>query len=353
MQKKIQNHQKPLISKSLIFNFSAAALVFMPLANTFSFEYQAYEQKIKNNYAVRNVIEKMSRADLEKNLREFISSGRPNRLVGSPGHKKTQEYLENKLKTFVSTGAASSRIEFVGSIDKKSQTGVNFIWEKKGLASPDEVIILTANYDTLLKDPKTGKLILTGEMPGADNNASGVSLMLSMMEILNKLDLPKTVKLVFLDMGEFESQGAKSFATSKEFLTEKASKKIVGVINLSMLGHDSRTGDKEQKMSNMNLYAGPDTDFANSLIKSGKENYNTVTFTPTQSTEAAKLPLDSSFFREAGVPAVTFSQNREGDLNPRYMTSNDFVETLNINTYSNVFRYVTSSVLVWNYDVVK
>lgn len=349
---KLQN-QNPIILKSCAFNFAVAAFVLMPLSNAFSFEYQAYEQKIKNNYAIRTVIEKMPRTDIENNIREFVASGRPNRLVGSPGHKKTQDYLENKLKAYNSKNTSSSKIEFEGLVDKKPQTGVNFIWEKKGLVSPNEVIILTANYDTLLKDPKTGKLILKGEMPGADNNASGVSIMLSMMEILNKLDLPKTVKLVFLDMGEFESQGARTFAASKEFLAEKNSMKIVGVINLSMLGHDSRTGDKDQKMNNMNLYAGPDVTFANALIKSGKENYSNVTFTPSQSTEASKLPMDSSFFREAGVPAVTFSQNREGDLNPRYMTSNDFIETLNINTYSNVFRYITSAVLAWNYDVVK
>ena len=103
----------------------------------------------------------------------------------------------------------------------------------------------------------------------------------------------------------------------------------------------------------MNLYAGPDVVFANSLIKSGKENYNTVTFSLSEGLETSKLPIDSQLFRDSGLPAVTFSQNREGDLNPRYMTSNDFVETLNMNTYVNVFRYVTSAILAWNYDVVK
>lgn len=351
MQKR--QSQKVIILKNFTFNLAVIFLTVIPLSNTFSFEYQTYEQKIKNNYAVRNVIEKMPKADLEKNLREFVANGRPNRLVGSSGHKKIQEFLAAKLKSYNSVGASSSKSEFTGLVDKKSLSGINFIWEKKGLINPDEVIILTANYDTLLKDLKTGNRIFKGEMPGADNNASGVSIMLSMIDILNKLDLPKTVKLIFLDMGEFDSQGAKNFAASKEFLQEKASRKIVGVINLSMLGHDSRKGDKEQKLNNMNLYAGPDVAFANALIKSGKENYNNVTFTLKESTDDSKLAIDSSIFREAGVPAVTFTQNLEGDLNPRYMTSNDFIETLNINTYNNVFRYITSAVLVWNYDVVK
>jgi len=173
-----------------------------------------------------------------------------------------------------------------------------------------------------------------------------------MMDLLNKLNLPKTVKLVFLDFGEFSSLGAQNYATSKEFLADK-NKKLVGVINLLMLGHDSRPGDKDKKLNNMNLYAQPNEAFANMLVKYAKENYSNVTFTQTEASEASKLPADSGYFREAGVPVVTFSQNREGDLNPRYMTPNDFAETLNINTYTNVFRYVTSAVLVWNYDVVK
>lgn len=351
--KNLTSHQNEVFTIKCAFKKAVLVLLILTVPAAFSFEYQTYDQKIKNNYGIRNVIEKFPRAGLEKNLREFVASGRPNRLVGSSGHKKTQDYLETKLKSFVSAGVTTNKMEFSGVVDKKTYSGVNFIWEKKGLLAPDEVIILTANYDTLLKDPKTGTPIFKGEMPGADNNASGVAILLSMIEILDKLDLPKTVKLVFLDFGEFDSLGARNFATSKELLAEKTSKKIAGVISLSMLGHDSRTGDADKKMNNMTLYAVADEAFASMLIKSGKENYSTVTFKQTEASEASKLPLDAGFFKEAGIPAVTFSQNREGDLNPRHMTSNDFVETLNINTYINVFRYVVSGVLAWNYDVVK
>ena len=345
--------QKIKSVKNLIFNFAAIVFLYLISLNSYSFEFQAYEQKINTNYALRNIIEKLSRSDLEKNLREFLASGRPNRVVGSIGHRRAQNYLNDKLKTYNSIQTSTSKDEFEGHFNGKPYSGVNFHWEKKGLINPDEIIIITANYDTLIKDQKTGKLIFEGEMPGADNNASGVVIMLSIIEIINKLNLPKTVQLVFLDMGEFDSQGAKRFISSKKLISEKTSKKIVGVINLSMLGHDSRSGDSQKKFNNMNLYAGPDVAFAHSLINSGKENYNTVTFTMSDTLETSKLPIDSKLFRDFGLPAVTFGQNLEGDLNPRYMTSNDFVETLNMNTYVNVFRYVTSAVLAWNYDVVK
>lgn len=351
MENQLRKIQKKAV-KNLVFNLATPLLFIIHLSNAFCFEYQSFEQKISNNYSLRNVIEKMTRNELEKQLREFVSSGRPNRLVGSSGHKKSQDYLEYKLRSFNSFGASTTKIDFVGFYNNKPYTGINFLWEKKGLISPNEIIILTANYDTLIKD-KSGKLLYTGEMPGADNNASGVAIMLSMIEILNKLNLPKTVKLILLDMGEFDSQGTKNYLSSTDFISDKTSKKIKGAINLFMLGHDSRTEDNQKKLNNMNLYSGSDFDFANTLIKSGKSNYNTVTFTLTDLKDVPFFPMDSKMFREAGVPAVTFSQNREGDFNPRYMTSNDFVETLNMNTYINVFRYVTSAVLAWNYDVVK
>ena len=345
--------QKLKNEKNLVFKFIIIIFIFFLSLNTHSFEYLDYEKKINTNYALRNVIEKLSRGNLEKNLREFVTNGRPSRAVGSLGHKKIQIYLNNKLKAYNSMKTSTYNDEFEESFNGKLYKGVNFQWEKKGLTNPDEIIIITANYDTLLKDQKTGKLSFEGEMPGADNNATGVAIMLSIIEILDKLNLPKTVQLIFLDMGEFDSQGTKKFISSKKFISEKTSKKIVGAISLSMLGHDSRSGDNQKKFNNMNLYAGPDVVFANSLIKSGKENYNTVTFSLSEGLETSKLPIDSKLFRDSGLPAVTFSQNREGDLNPRYMTSNDFVETLNMNTYVNVFRYVTSAILAWNYDVVK
>lgn len=352
---KIQKIQKVATFQNWVFSFAISCFFFvlLPNGNAFSFEYKDYEKKIKNNYNIRNIIERMPRADLEKNLREFVANGRPNRLAGSIGHKKVQAYLESKLKSYSSPGVSVKKIEFDGLIEKKPQVGVNFIWEKKGISGAGDVIIFAANYDTLLKDPKTGRNILKGEMPGADNNASGVAIILSMIEILNKLDLPKTVRLILLDMGEFGQQGARNFAGSREFLLEKNSKKIVGVISLSMLGHDSRTGDKEKKLNNMNLYVGPDEIFGAHFIKGGKINYSNVTFTIIEAAEDLSAYRDSNIFRESGVSAITFSQNREGDLNPRYMTANDFIETLNLNTYSNVFKYITSALLVWNYDVAK
>ncbi|MBY0413270.1 MAG: M28 family peptidase, partial [Bdellovibrionales bacterium] len=330
-----------------------------------AFEYQEYEKKIKNNYSLQYAIDKFPRLEFEEVMRAFVASGRPNRLPGSPGHKLAQDYLEKKLKSFNKAGGSFLKTEFLGlTEDKKDITGVNFIWEKKGTLKPDEILYFGAHYDTLIKDLKTKKAILKGEMPGADNNASGVSLALAMIEILNKLYLPKTVKIVFFDLEESNAQGSQAFFKSQEFQNDKNTKKILGFANLFMLGHDSKVTDVDKKLNNMKIYTrlksqanqGLDEAFANSIINTGKRSYPGVTFTVSEdNNQVSPLGFPDTLrpLWEIDVPAIVVTQNREGDLNPGYMTSNDFIETLNINTYSNVFKFIMSFVLAWNYDVVK
>ncbi len=324
----------------------------------YALELSNYDKKIKSSYNITSVTEKLSRDDLEKNLRDFASSGRPSRAVGSPGHNKSLEFIKAKLTAANSKGANFSKQEFSQNSDKvaKEVKGINLIWEKKGLIKPDEVIILGANYDTILIDAKTQKIDLTGSMPGADNNATGVSALLSMIEIFDKLDLPKTVRIVFFDFEELGLIGSRAYV--EKMLPTIGNQKIAGFINLTMLGHDSKREDKEKKFNNMKVYLRPPTSKGSEddlklvtlLNNNGKRLYPNIDFIP----EANGLNLSSqASFWEVGIPALCFSQNWESDFNPRFRTSNDFVETLNINTYTNAFRYITGSLLAWNYDIVK
>lgn len=379
-----------LMMKKCIFSIS---LLFISTNITSAFEIRDYEKKIKTNYNITNAVEKLSRDAIEKNLRDFVSSGRPSRFVGSSGHKKTQVYLEEKLKTFKSNGTSFIDQEFTPDVARagkfyaddfknevvakisptdpnydhwkgftlsmmktldsvKGIKGHNYIWEKKGTIKPDEVIVLGANYDTLLNDPKTMIVNSKGVMPGADNNGTGVAALLSMIEILDKLDLPKTVRIVFFD---FEELG---FMGSRSFIEKMGDQKITGYINLVMLGHDSKREDKEKKLNNMKLYlrapsdkgSSDDLKLANIINDNGKRLYSTVEF----KAEANGMNSSSQIsFWDAGHPAICLTQNWESDFNPRFHTPNDFVETLNMNTYTAAFRYITGAVLAWNYDIVK
>lgn len=387
----MKKRQKQKVTmKKYIFSVGFLLLASNPIK---AFEIKDYEKKIKTNYNITTVVEKLSRDAIEKNLRDFLANGRPSRFVGTPGHKKAMAFIEDKLKFAKSNGATFTMQEFTPDIagagkfyaddfknevvakisptdpnynhwkgftlsmmktldSVKGQKGHNLIWEKKGVSKPEEVIILGANYDTLLNDPKTMIVDSKGAMPGADNNGTGVAALLSMIEILDKLDLPKTVRIVFFD---FEELG---FLGSKAYVEKMGDNKISGFINLVMLGHDSKRDDKEKKLSNMKLYlrdpgqkgSEEDLKLANLISNNGKRLYGAVEFKP----EANGMNSSSHIsFWQAGIPAICLSQNWESDFNPRFHTPNDFSETLNMNTYALAFRYITGALLAWNYDIVK
>lgn len=346
--KKMKTKQTKKISKlnAWVFNFFLISFLTLGLhwQTAEAIVIQKFERNVKTGYAVRTLVEKLPRAKVEENLREFVKISRPSRLLGSEGHNKARAFLESKLKLFSINGGSYSKEEF-SSLDNIN--GMNFIWEKKGILSPDEVIILGANYDTFFSAGKSSV-----EMPGADNNASGVAILLSMIELLAELELPKSIKIVFLDAEEPGALGSQDFV--KKLMTNIGNQKIVGFINLTMLAHDTKVSDLEKRLNNFKLYMRTNDQALASLVTSaGKRLYGNMEFKETVLSTEKKFPATIESFWSLGLPAITLSQNREGDLNPRHNTSNDFVETLNFNVFNNTYRYVTAAVLSWNYGIVK
>ncbi len=246
-------------------------------------------------------------------------------------------------------GFTKSMIAFMSS--KKKNSGTNIIWEKKGSKYPNEVIIIGANYDSIVHDKKTLKVLPDHEAPGADNNGSGVAVALSMIEVLSTLDLPRTVKVVFLDFEELRFLGSKDFA-GKHL---KKDQEIAGFINLVMLGHDCVRTDAKKKKGNMKLYGRRnnrlDRTLATVLIRAGKKMTHNIEFSYSPNSFNSSGHI-SFWGHPMGV--LTFTQNWDADFNnERYHTSDDFVETLNMKTLYNSFKYITGSIIAWAYDVKK
>lgn len=321
-----------------------------------AFEIKDYEKKIKNGYAIRNVVDKLSRKKLEDNLRNFLMTGRPSRIPGTPGHTKAQVFIEEKLKEFTKDGSSVySREEFAVGEAAQNIKGTNFIWEKKGSTFPLEVIILGAHFDTSVSAEQKNKKM---ELPGADNNASGTVALLSMIEILSRLDLPKTVRVVFFDAEGAEQLGSKHYL--EKFIPAIGNQRILGFIEVKMIGHDSKREDKTGKLGNMKFYTrtkndkGIELDEALAVLmqERGKKHYPLIDM-GIEALPATKVIDSAPAFWQLGIPGIIVSGDRQNDFNPRYQTSNDFFETLNLMTYNNVFRFLTTAVLAWNYDIVK
>ncbi len=161
----------------------------------------------------------------------------------------------------------------------KTQNIVGFL---KGTQSTDSTIVITAHYDHL---GKMGKNTL---FPGANDNASGIALLLDLAKhYSNKKHLPK-YNLLFIAFGaeEIGLLGSK-FYTENPILPLP---KIKFMLNFDLAG----TGDDGIKVVNSTQFT---TEF-NMLKKLNKQN----SLLPLVSPRAPACNSDHCYFYQKGVP---------------------------------------------------
>lgn len=372
-----------LLSSSLIailFSFSTYAF------ETKSFPVALLKSKPKNKFELQKNIDLVGRPELTSLLREFVTATPKGRMVGTPGQKVARETLKALIDTLSSGNGvlkidpfkpkverAISNIQknFEENVSKtlkvtnptyqkarrykdsfisyanlyKGEEGRNLVWEKMGTTHPNEVVVVLAHYDTLSVndgdriDPKVVS-------PGADDNGSGVAIALQLIQIFSRMEIPRTLRVVFLDWEELGNLGSLAFV--ERYREEYKKKKLLGFVNLEMLGHDSRTEDQTKKNGNMRSYYrrpgsplfNEEQAFVQQFLKDGKSIESHVKFTPIGNS----YPHSGSLSQwEEGMIGITFSQNWEEDYNKsRNHGPNDFVETLNFTTLHSSYRFIAA-----------
>jgi hypothetical protein len=96
----------------------------------------------------------------------------------------------------------------------------NIVAEKKGMTFPDRVYVLGAHYDTV-----SGSL-------GADDNASGVAVLLEVGRNIQTVPLECTVRLIAFSLEESDYVGSTHYVGN----LKKGEEKILGMISLEMVG---------------------------------------------------------------------------------------------------------------------
>ncbi len=98
--------------------------------------------------------------------------------------------------------------------------GVNVVAERVGTDKQAGIILVGAHYDSVF------------ESPGADDNASGVAVVLEVARLLRTETTPRTLKLVLFDKEEAGLLGSRAFAAKKTHL-----KDLRGVIVMDMVSY--------------------------------------------------------------------------------------------------------------------
>ncbi|BCL35058.1 M20/M25/M40 family metallo-hydrolase [Nostoc sp. MS1] len=122
---------------------------------------------------------------------------------------RTRAYIINKLREFGWT----PKLE-------KFPHGVNISAERRGTDNTAGAILVGAHYDTVPGSP------------GADDNASGVAVLLEIAKLFASHPTPRTLQLAFFDSEETGLLGSKAFITNTQRL-----KKLQGVIVMDMVGY--------------------------------------------------------------------------------------------------------------------
>ena len=358
-----------------------------------SFSFSVMAASPSTYFQVKQTVERSSSKDLVKVINDLIKASAPSRMVGQPGHEGAKNFILQSLKAYdPKESGKTSVIDFapdteearrfyqddlnkkfegqskasaeyqkwfgfvrtlMSHIDRlKDQKASNIVWEKQGI-NTNKMLVITAHYDTINLD--TTKMIIPEKdpAPGANYNASGVSVALNLVKALSQIDLNYSVRVVFLDWQALGYLG--SFQYAKELKSwAQAPKEIMGVVNLEMLGQDTSFLDRTKKSGNMAIYLRSDAReeaWVRKLVAHGSQVEKKVSFEikPNNFDQS-----DTFRFWDQGLIAATFSQNWEDDFNPKfYQNKQDTSETLNHETLYGSYRFIGGAVLSTLLDITR
>lgn len=209
---------------------------------------------------------------------------------------------------------ASFRVSFTNLVEKLSL--FNVVATIPGKSKPNEYVIFSAHYDHIGKNATpVGQDSIAN---GADDDASGVSAMISLAKYYKKKnDNERTLVFVAFTAEEIGMYGSKYFS-------EKLNPDdVTALINIEMIGKDSQFGPNSLYVTGFNH---------SNLAKIMQENVKGTPFTfnpdpyPTQN---LFYRSDNATLAALGVPAHTFS-TVQIDKDQYYHTVKDEVSTLNV-----------------------
>lgn len=270
-----------------------------------------------NGYAqtTSDFINQTSLDSLVKTVRQF--SGEDSCVVGgvkvkiinrvsSSGNDLAADYLVQKFTEIGQTPVS----------DVYSQNGRNVYAKQIGALYPDSIVMICAHYDAVADYC-------------ADDNASGVGIVLEAARILGQFQFQKTIVFALWDEEEIGLIGAKNYA-GKSY---QAGDKYVAVLNIDMAAYDSN----DDRVFDIDL---------NSTSGSGKMKDRLVNITATQNlniipevVKPGTSASDHSAFWDFGYPAVLMGESWEtSDQNSKYHTAEDRIALFNLPYYHEIAK---------------
>jgi Zn-dependent M28 family amino/carboxypeptidase len=233
--------------------------------------------------------------------------GRQGRGPGSPGHDEAARYIADRFKAYGLVPAGSDGGYFqsfsmpVGE-RREARTVANVVGVIPGTRPEwkDQSVMVTAHYDHLgLGWPDVHKGDEGKVHPGADDNASGVAVMLELAHALAGAEKPsRTIVFVAFTGEEAGLLGSKYYV---EHADRFPVRQIIGVINLDTVG---RLGDQKLSVIGTGTASEWQHIFRGASFVTGVESRNIP---------EAMQASDQASFVQKGVPAVQIFTSAHAD----------------------------------------
>jgi Zn-dependent M28 family amino/carboxypeptidase len=169
---------------------------------------------------IKRIIEKVSSQNIQNTIAHLQSFGNRSTWEKQWG---AADWVCGEFKK-IGLEVNVHRYEFNGEI------WPNVIATIKGKERPEEIVMLIAHVDSISDTSET-------IAPGADDNSSGVAVLLESARILKEISMDRSVFFGVFTNEEHGRQGSKSYA----HLAKTSGLNIKAVINLDILGYNRPT----------------------------------------------------------------------------------------------------------------
>jgi alkaline phosphatase isozyme conversion protein len=209
------------------------------------------------------------------------------RVAGSDGEARTAQYI---AAVFNALGYKPESLPFTATAGNRTINSANVVSVKPGASSQE--IILGAHYDT------------SAAGPGADDNASGVAVMLEVAKLVQNATTPYTIRFIAFGAEESGLLGSQAYLNQ---MSQKEFENMIGMINLDSLvaGDIAYVYSDEGQQSVLR-------DWALEWALGNGFNLQTIKNVDLNDPAFGKGSSDYAPFRDAGIPYAYFQTTNWG-----------------------------------------
>jgi Zn-dependent M28 family amino/carboxypeptidase len=274
--------------------------------------------------SITSLLELVSRDNIERWINTLSSFH--TRHTKSPLINQAAYWLKNELLSL-----GYSNVYFHDYVESDYQLK-NVICRKQGITP--KVIIICAHYDSIMEDANNAE----ERSPGANDNASGVSVLLELARILFLFQLNHSIQFVFFSGEEQGLWGSRKYS---EYIKDSTIS-ISRLINLDMVGHPPPLNPKrviiERDIGNKVSSNESDSQALGQIMKEIATKYTDLEVNFGDIYDSDYMPFEALGYTVVGV-------YDGGEESPTYHSKNDLPSSLNIGYIASVAKMVLATVV--------